>query len=68
MAKDDYFVLAYRILSYLYACFKAGERPVSVYVVGRALGNTDAFNFFCVGHSFFKAGNVKVEQAKQQGN
>ena len=27
MAKDDYFVLAYRILSYLYACFKAGERP-----------------------------------------
>lgn len=27
MAKDDYFVLAYRILSYLYACFKAGEQP-----------------------------------------
>lgn len=27
MAKDDYFILAYRILSYLYACFKAGERP-----------------------------------------
>ena len=27
MSKDDYFVLAYRILSYLYACFKAGEQP-----------------------------------------
>lgn len=27
MAKDDYFVIAYRILSYLYACFKAGELP-----------------------------------------
>ena len=27
MAKDDYFVIAYRILSYLYVCFKAGERP-----------------------------------------
>ena len=26
MAKDDYFVLAYRILKYLYACFKAGEK------------------------------------------
>lgn len=27
MAKDDYFVLAYRILKYLYGCFKAGEAP-----------------------------------------
>ena len=27
MKKDDYFVLAYRILSYLYACFKSGEQP-----------------------------------------
>lgn len=26
MSKDDYFVLVYRILTYLYACFKAGER------------------------------------------
>lgn len=25
MAKDDYFVVAYRILRYLYECFKAGE-------------------------------------------
>ncbi len=29
MAKDDYFVLAYRILKYLYECFKAGERADS---------------------------------------
>lgn len=27
MAKDDYFVIAYRILSYLYECFKAAEKP-----------------------------------------
>ena len=27
MAKDDYFVLAYRILAYLYACLKSGEQP-----------------------------------------
>lgn len=29
MAKDDYFVIAYRILAYLYACLKAGE-PVDI--------------------------------------
>ena len=27
MAKDDFFVIAYKILSYLYACMKAGEDP-----------------------------------------
>ena len=27
MAKDDYYVLAYRLLAYLYACLKEGEKP-----------------------------------------
>lgn len=27
MANDDYFVLAYRLLSYLYACLKSGTEP-----------------------------------------
>ena len=27
MAKNDYFVITYQILTYLYECFKAGERP-----------------------------------------
>lgn len=27
MAKNDYFVVVFRILSYLYECFKHGERP-----------------------------------------
>lgn len=27
MAKNDYFVIAYRILTYLYECFKSGEKP-----------------------------------------
>lgn len=27
MAKNDYFVIVYRILTYLYACFMAGEQP-----------------------------------------
>lgn len=26
MAKNDYFVIVYRILTYLYECFQAGER------------------------------------------
>lgn len=29
MAKNDYFVVAYRILTYLYECFKAGAQPDS---------------------------------------
>lgn len=28
MAKDDYFVMAYKLLSYLYACLKAGKDPL----------------------------------------
>lgn len=32
MAKDDYFVLAYRLLSYLYACLKEGEHPDMEYL------------------------------------
>lgn len=27
MAKDDYYVIVYRILAYLYACLKVGEKP-----------------------------------------
>lgn len=27
MPKDDYFVIVYRILTYLYACFKSGDQP-----------------------------------------
>lgn len=38
MAKDDYFVLVYRILKYLYGCFKDGERPVKEMFGAEALG------------------------------
>lgn len=27
MSKDDYFVVAYRVLKYFYECFKAGQYP-----------------------------------------
>lgn len=39
MAKDDYFVIAYRVLAYLYACLKAGEPPDMEYLKC----NTDDF-------------------------
>ncbi len=32
MAKDDYHVIAYRILAYLYACLKEGRRPSLEYL------------------------------------
>ena len=38
MAKDDYFVLAYRILAYLYACLKNGEQPDMNYISASELG------------------------------
>lgn len=43
MAKDDYFVLAYRILKYLYACFKTGERPDKELFGPDALGIPNAY-------------------------
>ncbi len=38
MAKDDYFVMVYRILTYLYECFKQGERPDTCVFGPDALG------------------------------
>lgn len=32
MAKDDYHVLVYRILAYLYECLKGGEKPDMEYL------------------------------------
>lgn len=32
MAKDDYYAIAYYILSYLYACLKRGEPPEDKYL------------------------------------
>lgn len=43
MAKDDYFVLAYRILKYLYECFKAGERADTEMFGPGALGINNGY-------------------------
>lgn len=37
MAKDDYFVIAYRILDYLYQCFKQGVQPDISFISAEAL-------------------------------
>lgn len=43
MAKDDYFVLAYRILRYLYECFKAGEQAELEMFGPNALGINNGY-------------------------
>ena len=43
MAKDDYFVIAYRILAYLYACFKAGEDADLDMISPAALGINNGY-------------------------
>lgn len=43
IAKDDYFVIAYRILKYLYACLKAGQ-PADLSMYGPdALGINNGY-------------------------
>lgn len=43
MSKDDYFVLTYRILRYLYECFKAGERADTDMFGPAALGINNGY-------------------------
>lgn len=33
MAQNDYFVIVYRVLKYLYDCLKKGEKPEAEYLV-----------------------------------
>lgn len=41
MAKDDYFVIAYRILDYLYQCFEQGNMPDVNAIFPSELGTND---------------------------
>lgn len=43
MAKDDYFVITYRILTYLYECFKQGEAPDTSLFGPDALGISNGY-------------------------
>lgn len=43
MAKDDYFVLVYRLLRYLYGCLKAGERSDISAITSEALNINNGY-------------------------
>ena len=40
--KDDYFVIVYKILTYLYACLKVSEEPDIENVLNEQLHKTDS--------------------------
>lgn len=46
MARDDYFVLVYRLLRYLYACLKAGEPAAAECFSPQALGIVPGYWFY----------------------
>lgn len=43
VAKNDYFVVVYRILTYLYQCFMAGEKPDAELFGPEALGINNGY-------------------------
>ena len=43
MARDDFFIIAYRILAYLYACMKSGEKPDMSVVSYEKLGICECY-------------------------
>ncbi len=57
MAKNDYFVIVYRILSYLYECFKMGERPDTDMFGPDALGINNGY-WVNVMESLFNEGYI----------
>lgn len=43
MARDDYFAIVYKLLRYLYSCFKAGEAPDMDMMDAAALGINEGY-------------------------
>lgn len=43
MTKDDYFVIVYRILKYLYECFKSGEKTDIAMLRPESLGINNGY-------------------------
>lgn len=37
MAQNDYFVIVYQVLKYLYECLKKGEKPEACYLTASAI-------------------------------
>lgn len=52
MAKDDYFIVAYRMLCYLYACLKAGAQPDFQVVCAEKLGVSQNYWEYIIRHLY----------------
>ena len=57
MKKDDYFVVSYKILAYLYECLKAGEEPDMEVISAGALGINEKY-WHCIMRSQFENGRI----------
>ena len=43
MAQNDYFVIVYRVLKYLYDCLKAGNQPEIAYLTASTYNIPDSY-------------------------
>lgn len=50
MAKNDYFVLVYKLLKYLYECLKSGEKPEAEAISPNALGINPHYWLYLMKH------------------
>lgn len=56
--KDDYFTVVYRVLTYLYECFKSGERADVATFGPDALG-INSVDWFNAMESLYDEGHIK---------
>lgn len=60
MKKDDYFVIVYRILAYLYECLKKGEKPSAEYLEhGTEAFPVNQIYWSCIVRSLQERGYIK---------
>lgn len=52
MAKDDYFVIAYSVLKYLYDCLKSGTRPSHTRLNADLFGIDDSYWVYIIAHLY----------------
>jgi hypothetical protein len=50
MAKDDYFVIQYRILKYLYVCLKEGVSPTPELLTAKHYNINGGYWWYIIGH------------------
>ena len=58
MKKDDYFVISYRILAYLYDCLKKGNSPQMDVISAEAMGINEKY-WHCILRSLVEKGRIR---------